>query len=140
MIDEYFTDLENRIASGEGMSGRVFDTVRLDGNGALIRENYVILFSPVALDIPQSRFTKVQTFEDDVEFEADLRVVGTTPATVRRMLSVVMRQLVGHLASAPGRQPAKVTLGSQDKVREDQSVKPFLYFANASVEWTSRAA
>ena len=140
MIDEYFTDLESRIEAGTGLAGKVYDTVRLDATGGVIRDNYVILYSPVALDIPQTRFTEIPTFASDVEFESDLKVVGISGQAVRQMLARVMTQLIGYKTTITGRQPARISLGSQGRVREDTSVKPFLYFAEASIEWTSRPA
>ena len=138
MIDEYFTALKAQIQLGTGLANRVYDTVRLDAAGGLIRDNYVILYSPVPLDVPQERFTYSQTFADTVEFEADIRVVGIDAATVRIMLGRVKTQLIGHKLAITGRQPAKVTLGSSGRTVPDTSVKPFLYYGDMSVEWTSR--
>ena len=138
MIDEYFTALETQVTSDAGL--RVYDTVRLDAAGGLIRDNYVILYSPVPLGVPQERFTVVQTFADTVEFEADLRVVGMDAKTARRMFGRVKSQLIGHMLTITGRQPAKVMLGSSGRTLPDTSVKPFLYYADMSVEWTSRPA
>jgi hypothetical protein len=140
VIDEYYTALKTQIELGQGLAGRVYDTVRLDANGALIRDNYVVLYSPVPLDVPQDRFTMTPTFVGTVEFESDVRVVGTTAATVRQMMSRVSTQMIGHGLTITGRQPARVTLGSSGRVLPDTSVKPFLYYADMSFEWTSRAA
>lgn len=138
MIDEYFTALKARIEAGTGLAGKVYDTVRLDATGALIRDNYVVLFSPVPVATPQERHAHVQTFADTVEFDIDFRVVGISPQAVRLTLSRVFTQLVGHQVAITGRQPAKVTVSGGSRIREDQSVKPFLYFADASAEWVSR--
>ncbi|MDR7189781.1 hypothetical protein J2Y46_002607 [Microbacterium sp. BE35] len=138
MIDEYFTALKTRIEAGTGLAGKVYDTVRLDAAGALIRDNYVVLYAPVPVDTPQERFSQVQTFADTVEFEVDFRVVGVSPQAVRLTLSRVLTQLVGHQVAITGRVPAKVTVSGGSRVREDQSVKPFLYYADASAEWVSR--
>lgn len=138
MIDEYFTALKARIEAGTGLAGRVYDTVRLDATGVLIRDNYVVLYAPVPVDVPQERFSQVQTFADTVEFEVDFRVVGVNPGAVRLTMSRVLGQLVGHQVVITGRHPAKLTAAGGSRVREDQSVKPFLYYADASAEWVSR--
>lgn len=140
MIDEYFTALEERIEAGQGLANRVFDTVRLSADGGLIRDNYVILYSPVPLDVPQDRVSLVPTFAGTVEFESDIRVVGVDAKTVRIMLGRVKTQLLGPGLTVAGRQPAVVRLGSSSRTVPDTSVKPFLYYADMSVEWTSRAA
>lgn len=140
MIDEYFDALKARIEAGQGLAGRVYGTVRHSPDGSLIRDNYVVLYTPAALDVPQERFTQVQTFDDTVEFDVSVKVVAVDEATARRMLSRVVRQLTGHMLEAEGRQPSKVVLGPQRTVKEDPSVKPFLYVGEASFEWTSRPA
>jgi hypothetical protein len=137
VIDEYFTALKARIESGTGMTGRVYDTVRVGADG-LIRDNYVVLRSPVPVSIPQDRFTKIQTFADTVDFDCDIRVVGVSPQAVRLVLDRVQTQLVGHLLTVAGRQPAKVTTEGGGTVKEDQSVKDFLYYADLTAEWVSR--
>lgn len=137
MIDEYFTALKAHIEAGSGLGGRVYDTVRTGAEG-LIRDNYVILYSPNPVNMPQERFTGVQTFADTVEFDCDLRVVGVSPQAVRLTLGRVHAQLAGHLLTVTGRQPAKVTTEGGGRIREDQSVKNFLYYADLTAEWVSR--
>lgn len=140
MIDDYFTALKTQIEGGTGLSGRGFDTVRLDGDGNLIRDNYFILYSPSPVGVPQERFTEVQTYDGAVEFDCDVRVVGVNPGAVRLMLDRVMGRVVGHMLTITGRQPAKVTASLNGRLREDQSVKPFLYYQDITVEWVSRPA
>lgn len=140
MIDEYFQALKARMELSPVMVGKVFDTLRMNPDGGLIRDNYVLLFSPLPVNVPQTRLAQVQTFADDVEFEVDLRVIAVNPAGVRLWASKVMQQLVGHQVAITGRQPAKLTVSGGSRVREDQSVKPFLYFSDLSLEWVSRAA
>jgi hypothetical protein len=140
VIDEYYTALKTQIELGQGLAGRVYDTVRLDSSGVLIRDNYVILYAPVPLEVPQDRVTLVPSFAGPVVFESDVRVVGTTAATVRVMMGRVTTQLIGHGLTIVGRQPARVSLGSAGRVLPDTSVKPFLYYADLSVEWTARPA
>ena len=137
MIDEYYAALKVQIEAGQGLAGRVYDTVRLDANGTLIRDNYVVLYSPVPLAVPQDRATLPPSFAGVVEFESDIRVVGTTAATVRQMMPRVLA-VVGQGITIAGRQAARLRLGDVGKVRPDESVKPFLYYADMSVEWTSR--
>lgn len=137
MIDEYFTALKSRIEAHPGLSGRVYGTFRSDASG-LVRDNYVILYSPVPLDVPQERFTEIQTFDGAVEFDARFKVVAVDEANARRLQAAVLTQLVGFMLTIDGRQPAKVTLGPVREVTPDTSVKPFLFYADASVEWTSR--
>jgi hypothetical protein len=138
VIDEYFTALRARIEAGTGLAARVFDTVRMDTTGGLIRDNYVVLYAPVPVGTPQERFSQMQTFADTVEFEVDFRVVGVSPTAVRLTMSRVFTQLVGHGLTIAGRAPGKVTVSGGSRIREDQSVKPFLYYADGSAEWVSR--
>lgn len=138
MIDDYFTALKDRIEAGSGMAGSVYDTVRADADGGLVRDTYVVLYSPTVVGMPQEHFTKVQTFADTVEFDCDARVVGTSPAAVRKKLGVVLKQLGGFEVAVSGRLPGKVTVDGGSRVREDQSVKPFLYYADITAEWVSR--
>jgi hypothetical protein len=137
VIDEYFTALKARIEAGTGLAARVFDTVRI-GDAGLVRDNYVVLYAPVPAGTPQERFSQMQTFADTVEFEVDFRVVGVSPTGVRLTMSRVFTQLVGHGLTIAGRAPGKVTVSGGSRIREDQSVKPFLYYADGSAEWVSR--
>lgn len=138
MISEHYEALQSRIEAGEGLSGKVHDTVRLDATGGLIRDQYVILYNPVPLDFTVDRYTGLPSYEGTTDWECDFRVVGNSPSRVRATLARVLAQLVGHRLVVAGRQPALLTVAAGSRIREDQSVKNFLYFADGSVEWTSR--
>lgn len=138
MIDEYYAALKSQIEGTAMLANRVYDTVRFDANGGLVRDNYVVLYSPTPLDVPQERLTQAATFDDTVEFEVDVRVVGVNAASARVFMGKLSQQLIGHMLTITGRQPARVTLGSAGRVLPDTSVKPFLYYADMSFEWTSR--
>lgn len=138
MIDDYYAALKTRVEAEPGFTGRVYDTVRLDANGALIRDNYVIQYSPVPVDVPEYRYTGLESFAGAVEFDNDFRVVGLNAATVRQMTGRLVEHLVGHKLAITGRAPAAIRLGEVGKTVPDTSVKPFLYYADVSIEWTSR--
>lgn len=140
MIVAHYAALEARIEAGTGLSDKVFDTVRLDADGGLAYENYVILYSPTQQEIVQSRFAMIADYAGDVPFDCDIRIVGTAASTVRLMLDRVLTQVTGHQLVVSGRQDAKLRVTEVTNVVPDVSVKPFLYTASVSLEWHSRKA
>jgi len=138
VIDEYFTVLDTRLKLGQGLADKTYDTLRLDPDGNLLRENYVVLFSPTLDEGEVERYMKEPDADDAIPFEVEVRVVGTAVPNVRKMLSVAVGQFRGFRVGIEGRSPVMLRCVGVTQVRPDTAVKPFLYWASTSFAWTSR--
>jgi hypothetical protein len=136
VYDSLFT-----LANGGVLSGKVFDTVRLNDTGALIRDQYVVLFHTTA-DPESERFNLPATMSNSaLELEFDVRAVGTTARGAARTLEAFLTRTVGQTLTVPGRQVTPLTVGvSGSRVQTDRSVSPPLYYQDASVICVSRPA
>jgi hypothetical protein len=140
MIDDYFTQLENRLKLGTGLADKTFDTLRLDAEGGLIHANYVVLFTPTMDEFDEVRFTAEVDANAAIPFEVELRVIGTKASTARKLLSAATDQFIGYSVQIEGRQLARLRPLGTTQVQPDVSVKPFLYWASARFAWISRPA
>lgn len=140
MIDDYFEVLFAQLKGSAKLADKTHDSLRLDPDGGLIQDNYVVLFTPTMGDLSGLSVTKEPDLSADIPFEVEVRVVGTSVATARKMLSVATGRFIGFRVTADGRQPVMLRCTGTTPVRPDTDVKPFLYWASAFFSWTSRKA
>lgn len=140
MISEHFDAVEARLEADTDLAGRVHDTVRLDANGGLIRDQYVILYRSVPESIVSGRFNMIPEADSDVTFMVDVRAVGTSPKKCGAVMDRILTQLVGHRLVVAGRSCAPLVLDSSSRIVADQLVKQFMYYADVGFELTSRPA
>lgn len=126
------------LADAGSLTGRIFDTVRVNDGGGLIQDQYVILYRS-APDVESDRFTKVANTGDVLTFEWDVRAVGTTAELAAATLEAFLVRVVGQSLTVSGRSCTPLTVGvSGGRAVPDQSVKPHLFFVDASVSCVSR--
>lgn len=140
MITPHFNAIKARIEAESTLAGDVHDTVRIDAEGGLIRDNYVILYRSPPESIGSGRFNAVADSSSELTFIFDVRAVGTSAAMCGAVLDKVMAQLVGFRLVVAGRSCTPIRLESSGRVTADQSVKPFLFYADAGFEFVSRPA
>lgn len=129
------------LANGGALSGKVFDTVREDAQGTLVRDQYVILYHTTP-EASSERFNLPATMSNSaLELEFDVRAVGTTARGAARTLEAFLTRTVGQTLTVSGRQVTPLTVGvSGSRVQTDKSVSPPLYYQDASVLCVSRPA
>jgi len=140
VITPHFNAIKARIEGDTALTGKVFDTVRIDDAGGLIRDNYVILYRSPADQVASNRFNAVADSQAELTFIVDVRAVGTSAVQCGAVLDKVMTQLVGYRLVVAGRSCTPIRLESSGRVTADQSVKPFLFYADAGFEFVSRPA
>lgn len=140
MITPHFNAIKGRIEGDAALVGKVFDTVRLDDAGGLIRDNYVILYRSAPSSFDNGRLTAVSQYASEATFLVDFRAVGTSATQCGAVMDKVLTQLLGHRLLVTGRVCSPIVLDSSDPVRADQSVKPFLFYQDAAVEFVSSPA
>lgn len=140
MISEHFDAIKARLEAGTGLSGKVHDTARINADGGLVRDQYVILYRSAPETIATDRFNHVAGVGHVLTFLVDVRAVGTSPSNCGAVLDRVLTQLTGHSLTVSGRSCTPMTLESSGRVAIDQSVKDFLYYADVSFELISRPA
>lgn len=140
MITPHFNAIKARIENDAALTGKVFDTVRIDDAGGLIRDNYVILYRSGPDSYVNGRLTAVSQYASEANFIVEIRAVGTSTVSCGAVTDKVMNQLIGHILNVPGRVCSPITKDSSNKVITDQSVKPFLYYQDSAVEFVSSPA
>lgn len=138
-MDEHYTALRTLAAVGL-LEDRVFDTVRVDPDGGLIRDQYLILYRSTPEEIASERFMKAATFDDALTFEWDFRAVGVTAGAAGDVAVTFLRNVIGGRLVVAGRACTPIAGGASGRVLPDTSVRPHLFTVTGSVTTISRPA
>lgn len=138
MIQATFDALKSRIETAQGMSGKVFNSVRFKDGGGLAYENYVIVNPTVPDEFASDRYLATAVFDSRATFLFDLRAVGTSQGACTKVIERTLGVLLGQRLTIAGRTCDPIMLDTPGKVRPDESVKPFLYYADFAVEVITR--
>lgn len=128
MIFEHYEAFKTFYEAGENMP-TVFDAVRIDESGTLIRDTYVILWPPV-VDLGDDRFLKAQDFDSSQEHDFLVRVVAPSVSLAAKAADRVIARMVGAEIVVDGRTVTKISLSEQTRINADTAVRPPLFFAD----------
>lgn len=140
MILETYAAMKTRAEAEATLTGKVVNTVRVDNNGTLIRDQYVILFGGGPERLDDDRFTAPQKPTSKAEFVFPTRSVSVTPDGALAVATKLMNQFVGFTPTITGRICERIQLdeGSFSEVKIDDSVLPPLYFVDADYTLVTR--
>jgi len=136
VIAEY-TDVKSRLTADPAV--KVYDAVRQDANGKLLRETYLLLF-PGAGDADDDRLSAAQSPDSDVEFEWRIRAVSINTDGIMLLLAKVRNQLSGYVVTAAGRLCSPIRIEDDSDVEPDYSVTPPLLYCDVYITFRSNRA
>lgn len=137
MIAAHYSAMKACIESRPALAGKVFAAARLNPQGGLVRETYVILF-PTAPDLDDDRFTAVQAEGSTATFEFDVKAVAPTADGVMHVMDHLTAALVGASLDVAGRRCDPVVLTSSDPVAPDDDSSPPMFYADLEFTVVSR--
>lgn len=140
MNEAHFQAVIARLEEDDALDGKVHDAARVDANGELVREVYVVVFGGSPAELGRDRLYKQQVLEDDAVFDFTIRSVAPTPAGCRAVATHVAAQLVDFAPTVEGRRCRPIRFTGGDDVRPDISIKPPIYFLDEEYELRSLRA
>jgi hypothetical protein len=137
MNQDHYDAVQALLELDDALLGRVVDTVKLDAEGRLVRENYAVLYGGSPAELGGDRLRKSQVVDDNAVFDFVVRSVGVDAAAARATSQHVIDQLAGSTLTIAGRycRPIKHTGG--DRARPENSVKPPLFYIDDEFELRS---
>jgi len=136
MIAEY-TDVNSRLTADPAV--KVYDAVRQDSTGKLLRETYLLLF-PGAGDADDARATSPQSPDSDVEYEWRIRVVSINTDGIMLLVGKVRNLLSGQRPVAAGRDCSPIIVEDDGDVEPDYSITPPLLYCDLLISFRSNRA
>lgn len=132
-----FEAFKSRLEGSSILAGKVFPVVRKDDDGP-VRANYVVARSSVPDRLDDLRHTAVPVFESSRRFTYDVRVVTVDADGLDTLGEAVLKQLVGHVLTVPGRRcdPVRLVEGVEEGDGYDRSAD--LFFRDFSFRFWSR--
>lgn len=128
------------LADQGSLAGRVFDSVRFDGDENLVYDQYLILYHNAPAVISE-RFTLPPTLDATLDLEFDARAIGTTARAAAATMQAFHARVLGRRLTVTGRECTPIGVGvSGGRVAVDRSVNPPLYYMDSSVTFVSRAS
>lgn len=137
MIAE-FAAFKAQVQASPLLTQKVFDVVRIDGDGKLIRDTYVVLFGGPPDDLDDGRLSLPQLPDADATYVYTARVVSTTPGGVRSTINLVLGQIVGQVLVVDGRRIDPMRLTFSTDIIADTSVLPPLFYSDLEFTVVSR--
>ncbi|MCU1441136.1 MAG: hypothetical protein JWP85_2133 [Rhodoglobus sp.] len=133
MIAEYDA-VKARLEAQAALAGKVSESARRNPTtGALLREQYVILFGGPPDELGDERLASPQAATSDAVYIYPTRTVSVTAEGARLTFQKVMGQLVGCVLVVAGRRCYPMHMVEKTpSVEVDLTVTPPLYFINAS--------
>lgn len=138
MLDEYAA-VKTALAVGP-LTGRVYDTVRIDSTGNLVREAYAVLYGGTPDRLTDERYTAAQRPGSRAFYTYTVRAVAPDPGGVRAVTNTAINNLVGKTLTIPSRVCAPITLELGDDVQEDESVTPPMFYSDTEFQLISAPA
>ena len=139
MIAATYTALKSQIETAVGLAGKVYDSARLTPEDELIRDLYLILFPTAPFDPTSGRYLAVADWVNvTATFEYDIRFCATTAAGVLALMDRAAGVVQGKTLTVAGRVCAPMSFAASSRVVPDRSVKPPLFYGDATVEFISR--
>jgi hypothetical protein len=135
-----FAAFRGQLESAPALSGKVFDAVRVDAEGKLIRDTYAVLFGGPPDDLDDGRLALPQMADADATYVYTVRAVSTTAGGVRATLSLLLRQVVGSVLTVEGRRMDRTRLTDVTDVLTDDAVRPPMFYADIEFAVVSRRA
>jgi hypothetical protein len=138
VITAHYDAVKARLEEHIALDGKVFDTARVDADGAYVRANYLILFGGAPAEFGGDRQARRQVADDNAVFDYMLRAVGISAEAVRLLLEAAAVQFTAWIPEIPGRRCSAMHYPAQTPaMRTETSVKPPLLYADA--EWVLRS-
>lgn len=134
MHADHFEAVKDRLEEHIGLAGKVFDTIRENADGELIRANYVILHGGLPAELGGDRAVRRQVFEDNATYDYTVEAVGITADVVRQMLDAADAQLIGWVPDIPGRVGYRTKFSGGTPPRPINAVKPRLFSGDHEYE------
>jgi hypothetical protein len=133
----HYAAVKARLQADAALTDKVFDSARIDADGNLVRDQYLILFgSPGSRDT--GRLTAAQSATADASFDYTIRAVSVSVDGCFMLLEKVYAQLAGFVPTIAGRYCNPISLdGSGFEVEPDMSVSPPLYSVDVDVTLAS---
>jgi hypothetical protein len=133
----HFDALFAQIDADTALHGRGHETAKVDAQGALVRDNYWILYGGSPAELGGDRLVRAQVVEDNAVFDFTVRSVGVSVDAVFAESEKVQAQLVGFVPTVPGRNCRPVKFTGADRIKTDTSVKPALFYVDDEFELRS---
>lgn len=124
-----YAAVKAQINGDAALSGKGFDTARVDSTGLPIRDTYWILFGGAPDELGDGRLTGVQSADSDAEYLYTVRMVSVTTDGVLAGADKISGRLVGWAPVIPGRKCEPMILDTDEpQVDADTRVNPPLMF------------
>jgi hypothetical protein len=112
----------------------------LDGNGQIVRGQYVVLHDLGPDRIGDNRFTKVDTEDSARQMRVVGRCVGVDPPAARRTAGAFGKQMDQFVIVTPGRTCTPMLIDDETDVTEDKGTSPSLWYVDVDLTYWSNPA
>lgn len=132
-----FSAFKARVASGPVLTGRVYDTVRLNTDGTPVRDNYVVLTPSIPV-LNDARYMVVETAVSAAVQTINAQVVATSRDGLLLLLEA-LQEVIGWTPDVPGRDctPVSEVAGVEEGFEKfDRTAR--LYYIHTSYRFWSR--
>lgn len=127
-----------RIEGSASLAGKVFSIVRKTSGGLPVRTNYVLAKSAPPDRLGDERLAGSQRFESDHRFTYDARIVAVNPDGLDDLGDALLKQLLGHKLTVPGRRCTPIELVQNIEEGDGYDQVSDLYFRDMSFRFWSR--